>query len=108
MYTDNKLNSPAAAVAAGTPFIRNRTEGHVIQCDGMHAIVSAEIKKTDTASEDYWSVGMLMSIRVDDNTRTIGMLHKVESETGVWSLDGDNRANIHVELVGEIKTNATR
>ncbi|MEM5501046.1 DUF87 domain-containing protein [Ahrensia kielensis] len=86
--------------------IRNRTEGHVIECDGMHAVISAIKRKEDTASEDYWSVGMLISISVGDGVRTIGMLYKVESDDDGWSLDGDNRMKIHVELVGEITNNA--
>lgn len=82
--------------------IRNRTEGHVVECDGMHAVISAIMRKADSASEDYWSVGMLISISVGDGVRTIGMLYKVETETDNWNLNGDNHVNIHVELVGEI------
>jgi hypothetical protein len=86
--------------------IRNRTEGHVIECDGMHAVISASMRKNETASEDYWSVGMLISISVGDGVRTIGMLHKIESDNDVWDTEGDNHMKIHVELVGEITNDA--
>lgn len=39
------------------PFQRNRTEGHVIYCNGEHAIIAAVSGRSSTASEDYWAVG---------------------------------------------------
>lgn len=108
MYTEKNLNQmdktgkvdlpdPAA------PRVRNRTEGYVIECDGMNAIISAIMAKDGEYSEDYWSVGMLITVVVDDNTRTVGMLHKVESDEETWNITGENRVKIHIELVGEIK-----
>lgn len=96
--TDHIVDTPDGKI------VRNRSEGHVIECDGMHAVVSAIIKKDDTASEDYWSVGMLMSIAVGD-VRTIGVLYKVEADEHSWTTEDDNRVNIYMELVGEIKVN---
>lgn len=84
--------------------VRNRSEGHVVECDGMHAVVSAVMKKDGTASEDYWSVGMLMSIAMGE-IRTIGMLYRVEADDSAWNKDGENRIKIYMELVGEIRTN---
>ncbi len=110
MYRDDNMKSNAQSDPeesindANAPIVRNRSEGHVIECDGMHAIVSAVMKKDDNASQDYWSVGMLMSIAMGD-VRTIGMLYKVEADTSNWVKDGENRVKIHMELVGEIQTN---
>ncbi|MCI5075701.1 DUF87 domain-containing protein [Oricola sp.] len=80
---------------------RNRTEGHVVSCDGTHAVIAALAGRGDPASEDYWAVGQLISIRVDNN-RVVGMLFKVDTNTGLWSSDVSNLIHIHVELVGEI------
>lgn len=80
---------------------RNRTEGFVVSCDGTHAIVAALAGKGDSASEDYWAVGQLISIRVGDN-RIVGMLFKVDTGSGTWNRDEGNMIHIHVELVGEI------
>ncbi|MFP3436063.1 hypothetical protein SB781_40560, partial [Paraburkholderia sp. SIMBA_061] len=52
---------------------RNRTEGYVIQCDGEGAIVSALSGPSSAASDDYWAVGQLISIRSGDN-RVVGLI----------------------------------
>ena len=108
MYRDNDMNdgndSDETEMVDGAPIVRNRSEGYVVECDGMHAVVSSVMKKDDNASDDYWSVGMLMSIAMGE-VRTIGMLYKVEADTDAWEKDGENRIKIHMELVGEIKTN---
>ncbi|WP_223475606.1 ATP-binding protein [Oricola indica] len=80
---------------------RNRTEGFVVSCDGTHAVIAALAGKGDSASEDYWAVGQLITIRVGDN-RTVGMLFKVDTSSGTWNKDDPNMIHIHVELVGEI------
>ena len=60
-------NAPAAQ------FKRNRSEGYVIECDGNRAIISAISGKSSGASDDYWAVGQLISIRVGDN-RIVGLI----------------------------------
>ena len=77
---------------------RNRVDGFVVFCDGTHAVIAS---KSGSASDDYWSVGQLISIRVGSN-RVVGMLYKVDSKPGSWVADGDNEIRIYVELVGEI------
>lgn len=85
------------------PFHRNRTEGHVVECDGERAIIAARSGPGVTASDDYWAVGQLISINVG-KSRIVGLTHKVDvPETG-WSVDGENVLQVHVELVGEIRT----
>jgi DNA helicase HerA-like ATPase len=80
---------------------RNRTEGFVVYCDGTEAVISAMSGPTDSASEDYWAVGQLISIQVGIN-RVVGMLYRVDTEEASWKRDGNNEVRIHVELVGEI------
>lgn len=80
---------------------RNRTEGHVVYCDGTHAIVASMSPTPDNASDDYWSVGQLISIMVGEN-RVVGMLFKVDNQSGSWTRNAENEISIHVELVGEI------
>jgi DNA helicase HerA-like ATPase len=97
-------DSPAIAFEEGEEHLdrkRNRSEGHVVYCDGTHAVIAALARKDGSASEDYWSVGQLISVQVDQ-ARVVGMLYKVDTGPGVWDRDGDNEIHIHVELVGEI------
>lgn len=84
-------------------FKRNRTEGFIIQCDGEMAVVTATAGKSISASDDYWTVGQLISVIVGDN-RIVGLIYRVEAPTNAWENDGDNQINIHIELVGEIVT----
>ena len=84
-------------------FKRNRTEGHVIHCDGEVAIISALSGDSSKASDDYWSVGQLISVIVGDD-RIVGLIFKINSAKESWDKDGDNLVNIHIELVGEIVT----
>jgi len=85
------------------PFQRNRTEGHVIYCNGEHAIIAAVSGRSSTASEDYWAVGQLISVRVNDN-RIVGLVYKVELPNKSWASDGDNIVHVHIEFIGEIRT----
>ncbi len=79
---------------------RQRTHGHVVDCDGMNAIIEAEVDPHDPCKENYWAVGQLMTIWEARN-RVVGQCFKVEN-CGQWIRDGENRVRVHVELVGEI------
>ncbi|MCF6321562.1 MAG: DUF87 domain-containing protein [Rhizobiaceae bacterium] len=88
-----------------TGFIRNRTEGHVVCCDGETVTILAKVGKATKASDDYWAVGQLISVRVGEN-RIVGMIYKLEApEQKNWTTQGDNLITVHIELVGEITTN---
>ncbi|MCR9121951.1 MAG: DUF87 domain-containing protein [Phyllobacteriaceae bacterium] len=80
---------------------RNRTEGHVIECDGNRAVISAKVEPHGAVSADYWSVGTLITIRCGE-VRTIGMLYGVEATEPRWQDKAANTIRIHVELVGEV------
>lgn len=85
------------------PFARNRTEGYVIECDGERAIIAATSGKSVSASEDYWAVGQLISVRVNQN-RIVGLIFKIDAPARGWDAGADNVVHIHIELVGEIRT----
>jgi DNA helicase HerA-like ATPase len=80
---------------------RKRTHGHVIDCDGTRAIISAEVDPALPTKENYWAVGMLISI-LEGRNRIIGQCYKVESAQDSWVDGGANRVRVLVELVGEI------
>jgi uncharacterized protein len=91
---------------AGQPvFKRNRSEGYVIECNGNRAIIAASGGKSSTASEDYWAVGQLISVRVGDQ-RVVGMICDIDVPNQVWDGEADNIIHIKIELVGEIRTDS--
>ncbi len=91
---------------AGQPvFKRNRSEGYVIECNGNRAIIAASGGKSSTASEDYWAVGQLISVRVGEQ-RVVGMICDIEVPNQLWDGEGDNIIHIKIELVGEIRTDS--
>ncbi len=108
MFRESK---PTTEQAGGTEGVeggarrRNRSEGHVIECDGTRAVISAIMPADDSLTPDYWAVGSLITIRAGA-MRTVGMLYKVDAATKVWDKDDANRINVHVELIGEIRDNA--
>jgi uncharacterized protein len=95
-----------AAIAPGEPgFKRNRSEGYIIECNGNRAIIAATGGKSSTASEDYWAVGQLISVRVGDQ-RVVGMICDIEIPNQIWDGNADNIIHIKIELVGEIRTDS--
>jgi uncharacterized protein len=91
---------------AGQPvFKRNRSEGYIIECNGNRAIIAASGGKSSTASDDYWAVGQLISVRVGEQ-RVVGMICDIEVPTQVWDNNADNIIHIKLELVGEIRTDS--
>ncbi len=80
---------------------RNRVRGYVIECDGENAIISAAVSAKSGLSENYWSVGQLVSIKVGFN-RVVGLTCQVKVATENWGLEKTNEIHITLELVGEI------
>jgi len=87
-----------------TGFKRNRTEGHVVSCDGETVTILARAGKSSTASEDYWSVGQLISVCVGES-RIVGMIYKLDAPGQKWAAEEENLISVHIEMVGEISTN---
>ena len=103
-------NQPAqsadGAHEAGQPvFKRNRSEGYVIECNGNRAIIAATGGKSSNASDDYWAVGQLISVRVGEQ-RVVGMICDIDVANQIWDGEGDNIIHIKLELVGEIRTDS--
>jgi uncharacterized protein len=104
--TSTSLRVDIGAAPATAPqepaFKRNRSEGYVIECDGNRAIISAISGKSTGASDDYWAVGQLISIRVGDN-RIVGLIYEIKAEDPNWNPTQDHVVHIMVELTGEIR-----
>ncbi len=83
---------------------RSRLQGHVIHCDGKIGVIAAIAKTDISVSDDYWSVGQLISVNVG-KSRIVGLVFKLESPGNNWIADGDNHINIHIELIGQITDN---
>ena len=86
---DNQTGQvPIGIDHAGQPvFKRNRSEGYVIECNGNRAIIAASGGKSSTASEDYWAVGQLISVRVGEQ-RVVGMICDIDVPNQVWDSEG--------------------
>jgi uncharacterized protein len=103
---NHAARSADGAHEAGQPvFKRNRSEGYIIECNGNRAIIAATGGKSSTASEDYWAVGQLISVRVGEQ-RVVGMICDIDVPNQVWDGDGDNIIHVKIELVGEIRTDS--
>ena len=87
------------------PLVRNRTEGHVIGCDGERAIIAAEAGKQAAGSDDYWAVGQMISIRVGDS-RLVGLIFHVDVPGKAWHGETKNTIHVHVELVGQVSADS--
>lgn len=83
------------------PIVRNRTEGHIISCDGERAVIAADAGKQAAGSEDYWAVGQMISIRVGE-ARLVGLIHQVDVPGMNWDSATKNIIHVHVELVGQV------
>ena len=94
--------APSTDATEQPAFKRNRSEGYVIECDGERAVISAISGKSSGASEDYWAVGQLISIRVGES-RIVGLISEIKSEDQNWNPHDDHVVHIHVELTGEIR-----
>jgi DNA helicase HerA-like ATPase len=97
------MNEEALPAGQARPFVRNRTDGHVIECNGEKAIIHAKTGPSVSASEDYWAVGQLISIQVAES-RVVGLVYKVDLPGAQWEQGIDQSIHIHVELVGQVDT----
>ncbi|WP_309086049.1 helicase HerA domain-containing protein [Chelativorans sp.] len=79
-----------------------RMLGHVVQCDGARAVISATIDSEETALASAWTVGKLISINLG-STRTVGLVYSIERPQRRWDGEGSNPLMIFVELIGEVR-----
>ena len=83
------------------PLHRDRAEGIVVECNGTEATISTVAGDTE-ASDTYWAVGQLISIKVGKN-RVVGLLHTVEHDAETWDSNSENPILLKVELSGEVR-----
>lgn len=99
------MSAEAMPTGEPRPFVRNRADGHIIECNGRTAVIYAQTGPSTGASDDYWTVGQLISIQVD-NARIVGLIFKVDLPESRWVSGSDQDVHVHVELVGQVNTDA--
>src|SRR5687768_1881259 len=97
------MSTETSSAGQARPFVRNRTDGHVIECNGEKAIIHAQTGPSIAVSDDYWTVGQLISIQVDA-ARVVGLIYKVDIPEARWNAQVDQSIHVHVELVGQVNT----
>ena len=80
----------------------NRMLGRVVACNGSHATIAAIAESGHTDLTELWSVGRLISITVGDN-RVVALTYSMQTSQQDWGEREDNRFNIEVELLGEVR-----
>jgi len=99
------MSAEALPAEQPRPFVRNRTDGHVIECNGEKAIIHALTGPSVGASDDYWTVGQLISVQVG-TTRVVGLVYEVNVPDAQWVVETDQSIRVHVELIGQVNTQA--
>ncbi|CAN7372248.1 DUF87 domain-containing protein [Phyllobacterium sp. LjRoot231] len=95
------MSAEALPAEQPRPFVRNRTDGHVIECNGEKAVIYALTGPSVAASDDYWTVGQLISIQVG-TTRVVGLVYEVNVHDAEWVVETDQSIRVHVELIGQV------
>lgn len=76
--------------------------GFVVDCNGTHAVITADVNPQNGELDTHWAVGQLVSIKCGGN-RIVGQCFKVEAPAGHWQSGAANQVLVHMELVGEIQ-----
>ncbi len=79
-----------------------RILGHVVQCDGARATLTAFAGVEGEDVSDQWTVGRMISINLG-STRTVGLVYAIGKADLHWDPDGMNAIEVSVELVGEVR-----
>ncbi|MBL8582345.1 MAG: ATP-binding protein [Rhizobiaceae bacterium] len=79
-----------------------RVLGHVVQCDGARATISALADGDGGEFGSVWTVGRMISISVGQ-TRTVGLVYNIVKTDGIWNHHGSNPIEVMVELIGEVR-----
>jgi DNA helicase HerA-like ATPase len=80
----------------------SRVLGHIVQCDGSRAVIAAFACPEETRETRQWSVGAFISVRLE-HSRIVGLVYAIDKSDRVWRTDEDNRIEVSVELIGEIR-----
>jgi DNA helicase HerA-like ATPase len=79
-----------------------RILGHVVQCDGSRAIISAYADTQDGEVTGQWSVGGMISINLG-SIRTVGLVFSIAKKSLAWNADERNAIEVSIELIGEVR-----
>ncbi len=79
-----------------------RILGHVVQCDGVRAVITAVADSREGPTGAHWTVGRLISINLG-SSRIVGLVYEVDRPQRNW-VDGEEHAiEVKVELIGEVR-----
>ena len=79
-----------------------RILGHVVQCDGARATISAFADTQEGSVTGAWTVGKLISINLGV-TRPVGLVYNISKADLLWDAEAQNRIEVEIELIGEIR-----
>ncbi|MCO5069808.1 MAG: ATP-binding protein [Rhizobiaceae bacterium] len=107
MYSERSFGDVVSQERRGIDQPNHRVLGHVVQCDGARAVISATIDPS--ASEEgnannYWTVGKMISINLVD-ARTVGIVYDIRKPDRLWEGSTQHSIEVSVELVGEVRDN---
>lgn len=105
MFSERSAGETVSQERRGPHQPDRRVLGHVVQCDGGRAVISALIDPsdgTDGNATGYWTVGKMISINLK-TTRTVGIVYNVSKADRVWDGNSHPAIEVSVELVGEVK-----
>ncbi len=78
-----------------------RMIGRVTFCNGARATISTMADNLSESSEDFWSVGRLISITVG-KVRVVALVYEICTDRPIWDMNSANAVSIQVELKGEL------
>ncbi|WP_274628394.1 ATP-binding protein [Arvimicrobium flavum] len=105
MFTDRGTGETTSQERRDLDQPDRRVLGHVVQCDGSRAVISALIDPDNNDGDSptsYWTVGKMISINLEQ-TRTVGIVYDVSKADRLWEGSSHKAIEISVELVGEVK-----
>ncbi len=79
-----------------------RVLGHVVQCDGARATISAFAEGDGGEFGRVWTVGKMISISLGA-ARTVGLVYNISKSDLAWNHSGNNAIEVMVELIGEVR-----
>lgn len=108
MFVQNEAGDPVSQERREQDQPNRRILGHVVQCDGARALISATLPPPDAESDQnshHWTVGKMISINMRD-VRTVGVVYEIRRVDRELKADAPQSIEVAVELVGEVKDNA--
>ncbi|MCB1467738.1 MAG: ATP-binding protein, partial [Rhizobiaceae bacterium] len=107
MYSERSFGDVVSQERRGIDQPNHRVLGHVVQCDGSRAVISATIDPSESEegnANNYWTVGKMISINLVD-ARTVGIVYDIRKPDRLWEGSTQHSIEVSVELVGEVRDN---